>query len=446
MKLLVATAPWPILVKIVTERPGPWTVWGSVPAAVADFLTSEGHRLLDAPFPRPLHRHPLPEEVSAAPWQAIVVPALGHPLPTRWPIVRYLAGLGAPVIVSDGTSWQWVHHEDVPEHDAYTWAMDRLLAAPAEAPQEPEADLVCVRGDFLGDLVLAWPAVEAAARSRRVTLVTARHMTTWVEALATRRMAHVAVDIDDWAGEPRLPAAAEAIALSGPNASSPLTPALTHAVPACRRAAIDEQASRSLTIAELLASALGVELADDEGRRARTPAGIGLLCPNGSTPERELDAAIWPSLAQLAGDRLGIDRWTIVGLPRDRAAAMAAAIPGAVAAPFPAQPYEVIEMLDTARVTLGVSSTLTHLSALRGVSTIAIAHPTRSSAAHELPGRHVEYIRPSSPWWRAQPDATDVARARVEQGDSYGFWPGELEAAVEQAARALAIALSYTAS
>lgn len=442
MNLLVATAPWPILVRIVSTRPGPWAVWGAVPAAVLDFLASEGHRVLASPLPRPMHRYPLPDEVTSTTWQTVVVPALGHPLPTRWPIVRRLAELGAPVIVSDGASWQWVHLNDIPAEDAYTWALDRLCEPAAAPPASPDVDLMCVRADFLSDLLLAWPAIGAAARRRRTTLVTSDRLAPWARAVADGSLDIRALPVDEWAGGPVLPSAADVLDVSKPGSTSPLTPALAHAASAVRRLRVADRRT-SLTMGEMVAEALDVRLPTSGHELKRTESRTGLLCPSGSSAERDLEPATWATLAKIAGAALGVDRWTIVGVPRDRAQALAQTIPNASIAPFPAQPIEVVALMDSAHAVLSVSSALAHLAAIRHVPTIVVEHPSKAPFVNQVPGAHVHYVRPSSPWWRAQPDAIDIARATVGRGDSYGFWPEELTAGVEDAAKRLASAPSF---
>lgn len=432
MNLLLATAPWPVLVRIVTTRPGPWTVWGEVPAAVTDFLDSAGHTVLPVAMPSPLHHHELPGEIASTPWRSIVVPSLGHPLPTRWPIVRHLSALERTVIVSDGSSWQWIHHEDIPSTDAFTWAIDRLAGPPADPPASVETDLLCVRADLLGDVLLAWPAVEAAARERRVTLLTRDYVAPWMAALAGHGIEVRGMSADEWTGEPRLPAADEAADLSAPDSTWPLTPALVHAAAVRRRHRLDARRA-SLTLGEMLAGMLGVDLPPAGEPRATGDRRMGILCPSGSTPERDLDASTWGRLARLAGDALGIDRWTVVGTPRDRAAAIAAAVPNASYAGLTLAPAGMLALIDAAAVALGVSTALSHLAALRRVPTIVIEHPTRVPFVSQVPGSTACYLRPSSPWWRPHPDATDIARATAAPGDSYGFVDDELTQAVEEA-------------
>ncbi|MFN2445678.1 MAG: hypothetical protein ABR606_08880 [Vicinamibacterales bacterium] len=436
MNLLLATAPWPVLLRIITTRRGPWTIWGHLPAAVVDFLHSEGHAALSAPLPRPFHHHALPDEVREGSWQAIVVPAPGHALPAQWNVVRHFAPLGHPVIVSDGASWQWIHHQEIPCVDAYTWAHDRLAAPPAAAREMADADLVCVGADSLSDVLLAWPALAAAAGERRVTVIARESAAPWLAAMARGGIDVRGVAIEEWVGEPAWPAANDVIALSSLDATSPLTPAIAHALPARRRAPTSAPQTY-LTTSEVLADLLGISLDICPRGDASSDERVGILCP-GSSPARELGAATWSELARIVGNAIGVTRWTILGATSDRAAAIAASVPHASPSPFPSDPDEVLARIDTAVVVIGVSTALCHLAAVRTRPTIVVEHPMRPSLLAQVPGDHAHYVRPSSPWWRAQPDAIDVARATAARGDSYGFWPDELVACVEEAAVRLA--------
>lgn len=437
MNLLLATAPWPVLLRIITTRRGPWTVWGELPAAVVDFLDSEGHTVLGRPLPWPFHHHAPPGAVTDASWQAIVIPALRHPVPTRWPVIRHLAPLGHPVIASDGASWQWIHHEDIPSADAYTWAHDRLSAPPTAVPSTIDADLVCVGADSLSDVLLAWPALDPAARERRVTVLTRDSVAPWLAAIAGDAIEVRGLAIEEWLGEPAWPAAEDVVALGPLDASSPLTPAIAHAVPARRRAPMLAPRTYS-TASEMLAETLGVHLGDVQCEDPGPGGRSGILCPGGFSAERELDPATWATLARIVGQALGVTGWTILGAARDRAVAIAALVPQATPASFPLEPARMLALIDSAGAAIGVSTALSHLAALRKRPTLIVEHPMRPPMLAQVPGDHVQYVRPSSPWWRVQPGAIDIARATAARGDSYGFWPDELAAAVEEAATRLA--------
>lgn len=434
MNLLLATAPWPVLVRIVATRPGPWTIWGSVPAAVEQSFASDGHQLLALPLPRPLHHHALPREVASEPWRTIVVPAMGHLLPTRWPLVRHLASTERPIVVSDGDSWEWIHHADIPPTDAYTWALDRLNEPSPEPPSAPDRELVCVRADFLGDVVLTLPALEAVARQRPVTVLVRDHVAAWVTGASSAKLDVRPLEIDGWQGPPVLPSAGEVADLSRPRSTWPLSAALSHATAAQRRVAVAH--APEVTPSESLAETFGVTLSFTVAPGPTTP--LGVLCPCGSTTERDMSPEAWQRVTRIAGERLGVTEWVVVGAPAPAAAAIAALVPNCRPAPFAMPPREFLTLVRGARSLVGVSSAFSHLAALQGIETLVIEHPHLRPDADRLPIETAAYVRPSSPWWRPLPASIDVARSTESWSDSYGFGPDELETSVEDAAGRLA--------
>src|SRR5579862_6689909 len=152
--VLLNLAPWPTLLSLVGGLPHEWTVWGALPRTVRSQLETMGVEVHDETLPQPFHRAELPGWVRAS-HRGFVVPALGNPLPTRWPIIRRVTMTGAPVYVA--RHGQMMRAPQIPLTDAFTAALDGLdsgdeQAAPASTPS---VDFACVRADLLGDLLLA---------------------------------------------------------------------------------------------------------------------------------------------------------------------------------------------------------------------------------------------------------------------------------------------------
>ena len=424
--LLLALAPWPVLVRIVTSNAGPWCLWGSVPDAVAVKLADVGVVFLADPLPAPFHRHEIPAVVSGTRWARVVVPALGHPLPTRWPVLRHLAAsLTAPLFVSTNGALSRVEHGSIPAADAYTWALDRVLEPAAEPGAAfPSDTTVAVRADLLGDVVLACPALDAFSRVRPTTVVTRTEWVPWLEALAApRHLRTLGISIDPW-HRPSLPPCERVVDMSPAESRSPLTRAIARSVPAVERFEITaDQSGASLSIR--LACALGVVV---ECTAARSGSGPGLLLPGASSWERALPTRDWANLVRSASAAFDIRHWTVAGLP----AAAAEAFPGMRLAPHPLSPTQFLEFVRQAPLVIGTSSGLAHVAAVAGARTIVVEHPTTVSGLYRVPSAHAQYLRSAAPWWSDSPSPSAVEQA-FGAADTYGFGPDELQSLVERA-------------
>ena len=430
--LLLALAPWPVLLRIVHLNKGCWQVWGSVPGVVAEYLREVGATLLDDPLPRPLHRHILPDSVRHCRWSRIVVPALGHPIPTRWPVIRHMAMLGAPLFVSSDGELHEIPPDSIPQSDPYTWALDRLLGPAAVASSPLTDETVTIRADLLGDIVLAIPALAALSKRRPTRIVTREVWVPWLCALMRHSLIGVTgLRMDPW-NEPVLPACTEVVDMSPADNSSPLTPALAHATAASRRIKLGAPIS-GMGLAQMLAEKLGVDI---EWPPASAVGGsLGLLLPSGSSWERRLPPECWIAIRNLATAELGVTQWIVAGVPDDDPFIAKGYFRGMSLAPYPLDPAEFVPLARQARIVIGVSSGLTHVASINGTPTVILEHPTTVAGLYRVPYPYVRYIRPSQPWWRSQPSNSDLPMA-FTQADSFGFRANELleSVAVELAA------------
>jgi len=425
--LLLALAPWPVLLKVVGQYPGPWTLWGTVPDAVRRHLEFLEVEVLADDLPNPLHHHTLPDSVRRS-WAQVIVPALSHPLPSRWPVIRRLMQLDSPIFVTSGDGLTPVEPHMVPLQDPFTWAIDRLSEPPAQ-PEPGAQDVACITADMLGDVLLTLPAIGTFAAARtHVTMVVRDEYTNWVTTILNDAPISVTgIGMVPWR-KPQLSPSRVAVDLTPPDQSSPLTPALVRETPAAdRRRCTSRLPFQGLS--EMVGDVLHVAPAWPSVRRRS--GGIGLIAASGSSAERDLSPSAWRALTTEAAKRTGVSRWVVVGTPAGhRADALASALPSAVVAPFPLTPAAVLEICDSAALAVGVSTALTHLTALRGIPTVVLEHPETAVGVFRLPFPHVRYIRSEQPWWQPEPSPEDIARALAPQPDSYGFAPDEWSNAI----------------
>jgi hypothetical protein len=420
--LLLALAPWPVLLRILHRNKGCWQVWGSVPGVVSEYLRERGVTVLDDSLPRPLHRHTLPDSISHQRWSRIIIPALGHPIPTRWPVIRHMATLGARLFVSSDGELHEIPQDRIPQSDPYTWALDRLFG-PTSVVSGPVVDeTVTIRADLLGDIVLAIPALAALAQRRPTRVVTREVWVPWLRAL----MCHSPIGVtglrmDPW-HEPVLPACTEVVDMSPADNSSPLTPALVHATAASRRVKLDAPVP-GVGLAQMLAEKLDVDI--DWPPVSMTEGSLGLLLPSGSSWERSLPPESWLEIRDLATAEFGVTQWMIAGVPDHDPMIAGGRLRGMSLAPYPLDPTEFIHLARQARIVIGVSSGLSHAASISGTPTLVIEHPTTIAGLYRIPSAHARYIRPSQPWWQSQPTDSDLLMA-FTQADSYGFRANEL--------------------
>lgn len=398
-----------------------------MPPIVGRVLESRGVEVLDEPLPSPFHMAALPGWVRAR-WSDVTIPSLGHPLPNRLPIAKHLAPLGAPLRVSHGERVSRLDERLLDAPDAFTWAFERMAADPS-APAAPDADVACVRLDLLGDLLLAAPALRGAVARAGVSVVCRSEWLRWVElddVLGTT-VRTCGVDVHAWR-EPTLAPARTVVDLSPPGWSSPLTPAVARATPASERRCVPADAAAA-TLAGQAAAALGVDSVATP--RRTTPVGdVGLLIAGGSSGERWMPAATWRMLLERAGGAFDIARWLVTADGDE--AALASELPGTEALPFPIDPRVFAALLGRTRLFVGTSTGLAHLATVAGVPGIVVEHPTTRAGWYRVADANVAYVRAARPWWTESPTEDDVRRA-LQSRESYGFGPGEWEAAIDRA-------------
>ena len=418
--LLVALAPWPILVEVVERHQGPWTLWGPVPAAVRAHFESRQVGILPDTLLDPMHHHPLPDGIRR-PWDRVVVPKLGQVGSSRWPPIRHLLQLDAPLFVASGSGLTPIERDAVPHQDPFTWALDRLAEPPAK-PDRGAGGVMCVTADLLGDVLLVLPAVGAFAAREAITMVVRDEYLGWVTILEDSAVSATGITMAPWR-PPELRPVNVAVDLTPPDRRSPVTNALVHTTPAIeRRTCVARQPEQSA--GEMAADLL--EVAPAWAAARRRPGGVGLLAACGSSAERHLPSEAWRALTAEVARRTGVRHWVIVGTPAGaQAESLAGALPSAQVAPFPMTPRALLELCDSAAVAVGISTGLTHLTALRGVPTVVVEHPKVTAGLYRVPVAHARYVRSARPWWRPDPSPDDIARALDSREDSYGFAPDE---------------------
>src|SRR5262249_31038910 len=155
--------------------------------------------------------------------RGFVVPALGNPLPTRWPVVRRAATTGAPVYVA--RHGQMTRAPEIPLTDAFTSVLDSAdeLAELAAPPTPSSVDFACVRDDLLGDLLLALPALTELAASGSVRLIVREEWSDWMKQLLPAGCEVQGLRLAPW-DPPEFQSAETSVDLSPPGWRSPLTP------------------------------------------------------------------------------------------------------------------------------------------------------------------------------------------------------------------------------
>jgi len=419
--LLVALAPWPILVEVVERHQGPWTLWGPVPAAVRAHFESRQVEILPDALPDPMHHHPLPDGIRR-PWDRVVIPKLGQLGSSRWPPIRHLLQLDAPLFVAAGGGLTPIDRSTVPRQDPFTWALDRLTEPPANAERGARG-VMCVTADLLGDVLLVLPAVGTLASREAITMVVRDEYLDWVTTiLDDRRVSATGITMAPWR-PPELRPVNVAVDLTPPDRRSPVTHALVHSTPAAERRTCRVR-SPEQSVGEMTAHLLEVAPAWPAARSR--PDGVGLLAPSGSSTERNLPPEAWRALTVEVARRTGVRQWVVVGTPAGPdAESLAAALPSAQVAPFPLTLRALLELCDNAAVAVGISTGLTHLTALRGIPTVVVEHPKVAVGLYRVPVAHARYVRAARPWWRPDPTPEDVARALESREGSYGFAAGE---------------------
>jgi len=422
--ILLNLAPWPTLLSLVRHEPRDWMVWGGLPKNVQRRFADMGVEICEEPLPRPFHRGKLPE------WcrhygGGFVIPALGQPLPTRWPIVRHVASLGTPVYVAKQGTMARVF--DIPATDAFTWALDST-GNETEATCDPYFDFSCVRADLLGDLLLVVPALKALARRGTIRLIIRQEWSGWIKELLPESDV-LGLQLAPWSN-PLLESAKTAVDLSPPDWASPLTPAIARAVPA----KVHVKMAKGNSLSDMLAQAFDVRV-DWPSHRARK-GGYGVFIPSGSSLERLLPEHYWRYAIRRISESMGIQSW--INLDPDDLTCFekwpeVAAITKVTGY---LEPASLIEMTRDATMVFGVSTALTHLASLCGTSSLVIEHPTTVPGIYRAPIRWASYIRPEKAWWRDDPTDEDVSRAIKEPDFTYGFdgdeWPRAIEQAIAQ--------------
>lgn len=425
-RVLLGLAPWPTLLSLVRNAPHEWIVWGSLPLALTSRLRLMGAEVRHEALPQPLHSAVIPEWLYSKS-NGVVVPALGHPLPTRWPIVRKLSTLGIPVFVA--SHGQMSLAPPPPRSDAYTWALEtgKEQATPSSLPVW---DFTCVRMDLLGDLLLAVPALTALAEEVSICLITREEWHDWMSELLPPRCTVQALRLVPWKPLP-FDVAKTVVDLSPPGWRSPLTPAVARTIPAMTRMCL----THGHSLAEMTASALRVQ--PDWPTVGSRPSTVGVLVPCGSSSERWIPEADWVDAIERVSRIFDLRSWTILDPEKRLSSGFASRIPQAHRLLGYRQPHALLELLRNAAVVLGVSTALTHLAALCGTRAIIVEHPTTLPGVYRAPVPYVRYVRPTNPWWREDPSNDDVERALAEPNNTYGFLQNEWGESIERAASQL---------
>jgi len=423
--VLLDLAPWPSLLSLVRHDPREWIVWGALPAPVLSAFERLGVEVRDEPLPRPFHRAPLPVLLADVA-RGVVVPALGHPLPSRWPIVRRLTAEGLPVFVARHGRVEAA--PPVPTNDAFAWALDRLEQPPVYS-SSTAPEIACVRADLLGDLLLTVPALAAAAEWHPLRLYVRQEWVEWMMRLLPARCETRGLRLVPWDGSTFDPAAL-AIDLSPPGWTSPLTPAIARAIPARSHVRLSGSNPHA-GLSELLASELDLTVGWPDRKTQR--GSVGVLVPTGSSLERHLPAADWAGAVERVSAAVGVRDWLVLDPDGMVDPGLRAALPGVRVLTGRQSPETLIDLMGGAAIVVGVSTALTHLAALTGTPAIVLEHPTTVPGLYRAPVNFVEYVRPARPWWRSDPTDDDVARALMEPSNSYGFQDGEWLRAIDTA-------------
>jgi len=420
--VLLDLAPWPTLLSLVRHAPRDWIVWGTLPRAVGVRLAAIGVEIRDQPLPQPFHQAELPEWIRK-PHRGIVVPALGNPLPTRWPVVRRLATMDTPVFVARHGRIERV--PEIPSSDAFTWALDHGGELAAAAPAS-SVDFACVRADLLGDVLLAVPALTALAATGSMRLIVREEWTGWMKHVLPAGCRVQGLGLAPWA-LPVFEPAATSVDLSPPGWRSPLTPAIARTIPAATHTRLGPGGSLS----DMLAATLGLDVRWPARKQERGTHGV--LVPTGSSLERLLPAERWTYAVERASSVMRIASWTILDPDGTSDPTLARVIPHASVLTGWQPPAALIDMIRSAAVVVGVSTALTHLAALTGTPALVVEHPTTVPAMYRAPVEFVRYLRSSRPWWRDDPSDDDVERAMAQPDDTYGFVTGEWRYAIDKA-------------
>ena len=434
--LLLALAPWPTLLSIIRERPAKWVVWGDLPPLVARRFASIGVEIRDDKLPKPFHLSRLPAWTHRN-WQGIVVPAMGKPLPSRWPIIRHLSQLSSPLFVASHGRISQAPRE-IPSVDAFSWAFDRLERPPDLHSGPSQDTFACVRADLLGDVLLSLPTLLSLAEFHRVHLIVRSEWLDWLHLLPLPAdVQSTGIVLEPWI-PPSFSPVKTAVDLSPPDWPSPLTPAISRSIPAERHHQISRRRPD-----DGLAAMIGAEF----GLQPKWPkisdrcSDIGLIVPGGSSGERSLPISYWKSGTHRIAAALGIKEWVILDGGDGQGAAIAAALPNSRAWSYPQAPSSILSLCRSACFVFGVSTGITHLAALTGTPTIVVEHPTTVPWLYRVPVPFVKYVRPEKSWWCDDPAELDLDRAFSFPQDSYGFFPGEWELLMEEALSKLDSAL-----
>jgi hypothetical protein len=420
--VLLALAPWPTLLSLVRPAPHDWIVWGNLPPAVHSRFEAIGVEVRNEALPKPFHRAELPRWLRAS-HHGIVVPALGHPLPTRWPIVRHAATAGTPVYTA--SHGRMMRAPEIPAMDAFTWALDR--GSELAAPKAPAVSkFSCVRVDLLGDLLLALPALTALAAQGSIRLIIREEWKDWMRHLLPAGCEVQGLRLTPWA-PPCFEPADISVDLSPPGWRSVLTPAISREIPAKTHVRL----LHGKNLSEMIALALGLEV---HWPGCKPVSGTyGVLVPSGSSLERILPDDYWTYAIRRMSQVMGIHDWTILDPENQLSPGLLRSVPHAQLLLGRKEPHSLIDLVRGAAVVVGVSTALTHLAALTGTPALVVEHPTTVSEMYRAPVPFVHYIRPAKPWWCDNPSEDDIDRAMDETESTYGFIRGEWRDAVEQA-------------
>ncbi len=418
--LLLNLAPWPTLLSLVRQEPQKWVVWGKLPRNVHAGFSELGVEVVDETLPKPFHGSELPAWIRKF-GKGIVVPSLGQPLPTRWPIIRHIASMSMPVFAAGHGRIALI--QDIPPTDAFTWSLE-AGAETAITQSAPHTDYSCVRADLLGDLLLTIPAIRAISRLGSTRLIIRQEWMPWMHEL----LPHCDISglqLVPWSN-PCWEPAKTVVDLSPPDWASPLTPAIARAIPA--REHIRTVPGRGLS--EMVALSIGLQVVwPEQGCRK---SGYGVFIPSGSSLERMLPAAYWRHALRHLSEVLNIESW--IGIDPDKQIAHEKwpEIPEVRWVKGYREPSFLIGLIAEAGIVAGVSTALTHLAALCGTAALVVEHPTTVPGMYRAPVPYIEYVRPATPWWRDEPSEEDFERAIREQPDTYGFVGDEWYRTVDQ--------------
>lgn len=417
--LLLALAPWPTLLSLVRSRPRLWVVWGTLPPLVARRFGSLGIEVRSDPLSVPFHRGEMPRWLRQA-WRGIVVPALGSPLPSRWPVLRHLAHLSSPLYVaSHGTVARAPY--PIPSDDAYSWALDRLEYPPTALSGPSDDTFTCVRADLLGDVLLSLPALASLGAMRPLRLIVRNSWLDWARLLLPTNVQVRGVLLEPWM-QPTFDSTMTAVDLSPPGWRSPLTPALARSVPARAHLRITKRRPHD-GLSAMIATEFDTDTSWPEC--SVRPSDVGMIVPGGSSYERELPLSYWGDAAKRLSDVMRVTQWIVLDTGNGQAAALASTLPNARALLYPQPPQRILSLYKHTCVVLGVSTAITHLGALTGTPSLVVEHPTTVPWLYRAPAPFVRYIRPERPWWCDDPTDFDLDRAFDEPAESYGFLPEE---------------------